>query len=401
MVARALFRLASVTVALALAGSSYATNDDDETGQATLPLEELLKLHADATAAGEDDVVVPPMDYSVHAIDIGARIVGNAVEGMARVRLTVFSNDWVSVPLFPRQPGWQVTSLPAVSGGSVTSDDGDIRFLANKRGTYDFQIGFLKRARRAGSAWQLDIRTDEAVIQRLRLAHDRGLFRLDERAGRRDGDSVEFFASDGRFTLNWRALRTQPTEAPADDARVVVDPVVESGAVTVVVTLDGQRISRYLYELRFQGAETIEVTVPEGQTLNKVFLNGVSQTFELEDGVSRIEVRPSRPGDQKAVLELVSIEQNEPLALAGRLRFFLPTLSWGVNELYASLHLPNVFNYTWVGGSLAPGDARVGTRYTFDVPTPGKLVSLHQQLVLGSADVQVDYAVDLTDKYYR
>ena len=89
------------------------------------------------------------------------------------------------------------------------------------------------------------------------------------------------------------------------------------------------------------------------------------------------------------------------MALSGDLTFTLPEISWNVNEMTCTLFLPTVFNYQWVGGSLSPGEPDEFPSYTFDIPTPGKAISVKQQLVNGSADTVVEYTVDLAQNYFQ
>jgi hypothetical protein len=73
----------------------------------------------------------------------------------------------------------------------------------------------------------------------------------------------------------------------------------------------------------------------------------------------------------------------------------------GLNDLFVTLHLPWVFEYRWAGGSLAAVEEAPSVDYAWEIPTPGKKVALHQQLVSSFASVQVAYTVDLAKSYYR
>ena len=66
-----------------------------------------------------------------------------------------------------------------------------------------------------------------------------------------------------------------------------------------------------------------------------------------------------------------------------------------------SLHLPEVFNYEWAGGSMQPHAGEQPATWRYDVPTPGKPSGWRQELVLGQApDLRLAYTVDLEGAYY-
>lgn len=381
----------------AVATPAWATG---ENGTATLSLDELLRLHQSAQAKIEE-VDAPPVAYAVSSFEVRARIIGDAIAATASVRLTVFEKGWVRVPILEPDPTLDITQLPAVANGHFASPGGALSFITNQAGNYEFEIGFLKRASKRGSGWEIIIEPAAATIQKLHLNHDAGLFEVTSADARSEGDALVIYARRGQLQLSWKALRPTVTLPKRDQKRPPIDPVVTSATASVVVTLDGQRITRSYYELRFQGAETLEVSVPAGQVITKVYLNGIARPIELTDGRAHIAVTPPRPGEQTGVVEVVLKEQTPPMALSGTLSFELPVVSWGVNEMRCTLFLPDVFNYSWVGGSLSPGDWTELPAYTFEIPTPGKTISVKQQLVNGSPDTVVEYTVDLTDNYFH
>ena len=56
-----------------------------------------------------------------------------------------------------------------------------------------------------------------------------------------------------------------------------------------------------------------------------------------------------------------------------------------VATIRIDVHLPQVFNYRWSGGSLSPAEASPQVQYAYDVPLPGKKLSFHQPLISSSA----------------
>ena len=191
-------------------------------------------------------------------------------------------------------------------------------------------------------------------------------------------------------------------EQPQAAARPIIEPVIPRVIGSVVSTLEGRRITRLKYELRFEGTKPLEFTLPQGQSLKRVYLNGSAVPFETEAGHLKLEVTPTRTGDAAGNLELVLSELTGSYHLSGRHRYRLPAASWTVNELQLELHLPQVFNYTWRGGSLAPSESRQLPRFTYAIPTPGKHLAYRQSLIMSSTpDVVVDYTVDLSGQYFR
>ena len=393
-----LLKLISLSVVLFLSTPALA---EGGSASATLPLEELLMLHTRADQQEADEEAAPPLEYVVDSFDVQARIVGNAIEATASIRVTVFEEGWIRVPILMRSAGLDITSLPDIEDGSIVSDAKSIGFLTESAGSYEFELGFIKQAKSTSSLRQVTIQPAQATLRRMHLDYDAELFALTSTGLQQEGDSLVLFAKNGVFALGWKTLQPTNDNAALKKKRPPIEPVVTEGTASIVVTLDGQRISRAHYQLRLQGEQTLVVTIPEGQTLSKVYLNGISQQTIVDGNLAHLKVSPPRVGEQSAILELVLREQTDPLALTGQLGFSLPTLSWGVNELRAVLHLPDVFNYNWVGGSLSPGEVSVEPIYTFKIPTPGRSLSVSQQLVNGSPDAQIRYAVDLVGKYFR
>jgi hypothetical protein len=114
-----------------------------------------------------------------------------------------------------------------------------------------------------------------------------------------------------------------------------------------------------------------------------------------------LPVTPARSGDEAARVELVVIEDQGGYALSGRLDYSFPATSWSINDLYVTLSLPQVYNYQWEGGSLAPAESTPDAEYTQRIPTPGKSIKLHQQLLSSAATARIAYTVDLSGSYYR
>ena len=158
---------------------------------------------------------------------------------------------------------------------------------------------------------------------------------------------------------------------------------------------------RVLYELKLEGPRSIAVRVPEGYTLERIFVNGAARERPVEGGTLSLQVVPERAGDPKGRLELLLSEEPGRFMLSGAMRFTLPAASWRTDEYTVELHLPEVFNYRWRGGSLSPCDKTPEpAEFSSQLPTPGKALCLRQSLVFEPPTADVAYNVDLAGKYW-
>ncbi len=369
-------------------------------GTVTLPLAELLELKRASQAAEDAKPPAPPVRASVNRLEIAGRLLDAGLDATAQVEVIVVGDGWVSVPLLDVRRTTQLSSLPAIDGGVVTVVGRRLCFVTDKAGSYAFAVRWLERPGVDGRSRSLELRLPPASPALLRLQYDESLFRLTSEALRDDGAGAVAYPTEGRIAVAWQQVpRTTPRSREA--ARPPVEPVITETHASVVATLDGRRIARVLYRLRFEGERSFAVSLPPGQTVERVFLNGAARRFTRTGDELSLTVEAARAGDQAATVELVCSEAGTGYPLSGTLAFTLPRPAWGQNDLWATLHLPPVFEYRWAGGSLGTVDAVPGVEYAWDIPTPGKTVALHQQLVSSFASVRVAYTVDLASSYYR
>jgi hypothetical protein len=370
------------------------------TGTVTLPLAELLELQRAGQAAQERRPPAPPVRASVNRLEIAGRLLDSGLDASAQVELTVVGEGWVSVPLLDVHRTTQLATLPTVEGGVVAVVDRRLCFVTDKAGAYAFALRWLERPAAEGRARALALLLPAGSPALLRLQYDESLFRLTSDALRDDGAGAVAYPTDGRIAVAWEQRpRAQPRAL--EMVRPPVEPVIVEAHASVVATLDGRRIARILYRLRFEGERTFTLSLPPGQTVERVFLNGAARRFTRTGDELSLTVEAARAGDQAATVELVASEAQSGYPLSGTLAFTLPRPAWGLNDLFVTLHLPAVFEYRWAGGSLATVDQAPGVDFAWDIPTPGKTVALHQQLVSSFASVQVAYTVDLASSYYR
>lgn len=369
-------------------------------GSATLPIAELLELHRERQAAAAAKPAPPPVRASVGRLEVTARLLDAGLDASAEVEVTVLGEGWVALPLLDVRRNTQLAPLPAVEGGAVAVLDRRLCFVTEHAGTYAFTIRWLERPVAAGGRRAVEVRLPRAVPSVLRLQYDSTLYRLISEAVGDGGAGAIVYPTEGRISLAWEQ-RPRARARSAGAAPPPVEPVVAETHASVVATLDGRRLGRILYRLRFEGERSFAVAIPPGQGVERAFVNGVPRPFtRTGDGIA-LAVTPARAGDQAGTVEVVTSEAGDGYPLSGTLAFTLPRPAWGQNELFATLHLPAVFEYRWAGGSLAAVEQAPAVDYAWGIPTPGRTVALHQQLVSGFADVRVAYTVDLASSYYR
>jgi len=366
-------------------------------GTVEIPLDDLLQMRTD------EPPPAPAVVATVDALTMEGRLLGDAIEIDAQVTVTVLTKDrWVEVPFLDLGPSATLTALPQLDSGAVRAQGGQLSLVTRDPGRVSFSVSFVQRAREEGDKRRVDLGPQPAAVSSLRLRFDEGLFHLLDDTARSDGDSV-VLRSD-RVVVNWQ------TRGPILAQRIQrarVEPAIPTAHVSVVSTQGGQRILRARYALRFDGTAAIGFSIPSGQLLEHVYLNGGPIPFDVDGGRVEVQVEPVRAGDQSATVELVTRQERAETALSGNLRLEAPAARWPVDAAFVTLHLPDVFNYRWIGGSLAPweGQSTAGlpeSRFSYTMPEPGKTLTFHQYLVGDSApEVEITYAVDLAGSYFH
>lgn len=368
---------------------------------ATLPLPEVLRLYRENEAKKDAKEAAAPMAASVGKLELVGRLLEGAVDVQAHVELSVLAADgWVTVKLLKKDPAMRISRLPTVEHGVFAVVDGYLCFLTNKAATYAFDVSFLTTAQMVGARRRAEISYPAAALSVLKLRFDAHLFSLQTGDRIEEGDGFTLYPQGNRFELLWERSGADRGPQKQVARRPPIEPVITAAHASVVSTLEGRRLLRVLYTMQLEGTRPVEFSLPPRQTLEKVFLNGASIPFRIEKGLLAVPVSPARAGDESARVELVLSEAQGGYALSGRLDYAFPTASWNINDLYVTLNLPPVFNYQWEGGSLAPREAFSDAEYTQRIPTPGKRIFLHQQLLTGAAAVRIAYTVDLSGRYY-
>ncbi len=392
--------------ALCLTPAARAEDPPVAAARASLPLEEVLRLVRENERAREPRPAAAPVGAAVSRLLLAGRLLEDAVDLSAHVELAVLAEEaWTRVPLLRLSPQLHLSALPTVEGGELLVDRGELVFLTRTPGRYAFDLGLLLLARVEGDARVAELGVAGAALARLDLAWDEGLFRLLGDGARRGSEGAALFPSGDRLRVRWaaRAPRALSRAAAEPAERPPVESVITAAHASSVTTLEGRRLTRIQYQLRFEGRKPLSFRLPPGATVEKVYLNGASVPFALADGTLALEVAPPRVGDQSGRLELVLSDQPGAFHLSGRLALGLPAASWQLDELEVSLHLPPVFDYAWAGGSLALDEGQDAAEVAWDhsLPTPGKVLRFRQSLVSSAPDVAVRYTVALEGQYYR
>ncbi len=392
--------LAAIVLAVA---STCVQAETNPAPNATLPLEEVLRLYRENDKAKHIDKSAPPIPAALHRAEFSGRLLDNAVELTGRFEVAVLdSGNWVSVPLIHKDDKTHLTQLPSVQNGSFAIENDYLHFVTQKAGRYAFQLSLLEQAEAVETLREARIEFGDATLASCRLAFDQGLFRLVNEDIVEQPDSVVLFPREGSFVIEWERVgeveATRPRTAPRPD----IESVVSIAHGSTVSTLEGKRITRLLYKLKFAGTKPIAFEFPDGIAVERAFLNGVAIAIDLTDSILELDMAPARAGDEEGTLELVLSSSAGNYHLSGSIGMTLPEVSWPVNQLYLDLHLPQVFNYSWSGGSLSPIDTAPKANFSYDVPLPGKKLSFHQYLISSSRPtINLQYAVDLEGHYYR
>lgn len=373
-----------------------------EAGTANVPLSEVLRLHRELEKARDERPAQSPVAAVVERIEITGLLLDDAAELTAHVEARVLAESWAVLPLVRKDARLHVLSFPQIEGGTLATSGADLALIANRTGSYTFDIRMRLQAEAAGGRRRARVALGTATAASLKLTYDPRLFKLEAGHATVQPDGALLFPEDGVFAFAWEAVapaagqaRTKPVSRPP------VEPVVERARASVVSTLAGRQIVRLLFELKLDDARRLSVRIPDGYKLERIFLNGVTREGALRGDLLEVDVSPERAGDARGRLELLFSEEPGRFMLSGVLRFVLPAASWRTDEYVVELHLPEVFAYRWSGGSLSPCERTPApAEFSSRLPTPGKELCLRQALAFEHPNGEVAYRVDLAGKYW-
>jgi hypothetical protein len=378
------------------------TRADNSASSATLPLEQLLRLHQQLNEAQKPPGTPPPVSGNVSKLELSGRLFDEGAELTAHFEVRIFSNGtWVSVPLLRLDPQMNLTALPALEDAAVVKEGEKLAMVSKKAGIYAFDVSLILEAQKEKRRRKIQVVYPAAILASMRVQLDESLFRVIAPRGQREQDSLVLYPKQNTFSLEWEQL--MPLAAVVTTTtRPPMQPLVERVYAEIVSTLEGQVIERVLYNFRCEGSQRFQVELPEGARVEKVFLNGSSLSFAVRERTVELSLEPTRAGDQSGKLELVLVQEFEPYHLSGRLRFSVPQASWPINEMFLQLHLPSVFQYKRSGGSMEQTEVQPAVQFSEKIPTPGKELAFHQFLIASSSPaVQLAYDIELSGNYFH
>ena len=373
-------------------------------GEATLPLAELLKLYGTLDRDATKVEPAPPVRAAFQRAELVATLLEDALEVQARFDVVVLPEDdaWTVVELLELSEGTHLSGLPALRSGALAVQSGKLVFLTRKHGRYSIDLRFLERATREGRARSARVRVSPEVPAELRVSFAPEVFALTPEPVLQDARGALLLPRAGTFEVGWRTLAEAAPAPQVAEPALSPDPKIVRGHASTVATLEGERITRVAYALRFSGQRTLDFELPAGDVVQQAYVNGRSVPLELEGRTLRLPVAPARPGSEQAEVELVLAQEMPYFLLSGTLEIALPRPAWPTSELTLDVHLPEVFEYAWSGGSLSPAEGGdVGT-YVYEIPEPGRRLRFHQYLLRSRRpDVSLKYTVDLTGHYFH
>ena len=391
----------STTTWLAADPLTANTAQKKHASTATLPLAEILDLYQQKQRANQKEIELPPIDASINEITVQSQLLENAMQITAAFDIAVLNDEkWVTIPLFTKDSNVHIYQLPTLKHGYIVQDRQNISYITKKRGSVRFDISMIKQAQIQDKVRNIEIEFSPASKTLMDINYDEGLFRLVSDDSHRQGDGAVIYPQQGIFSLAWQPLNKTSMKRKSI-VKPPLEPMIKRAQISSIATLEGQLITRILYDLHFEGTEQLNFSIPEHYTLNKVYLNGSAVPFMIKKGQVSLEVFPARAGDRQGKLELSLTRHQGKFHLAGELQFDTPLISWPIREMAMKIYLPEVFNYTYEGGSMAITQVLSAAKFTYDLPTPGKSFNFHQLLITSSApSVKINYAVDLKGKYF-
>jgi hypothetical protein len=366
-------------------------------GTATVPLDELRRLQDEAKPRGDAP------DGVVDDVELEARVLDQGLDLRIRGTASVLGDGWVRLPLVDLGDA-QITRSTVDANAWLALRDGRLWLYSQTPATYAFDVTAAVGARAEGTRRDVALTVPEATASRLELRGDPESVRLPADLALAPGsDAWLVRPKAGVYRVTWESVGAPAAvEAPT---RRTGDPVVEQATASVVSTLEGTWLLRARFDLRFEGARSVVVTWPADQELQRVYVNGAPVAVEPVGHEVTVPVAPEHAGGDQGTLELVLGRGSVEYLLQGTVALALPGVSWPVRDWLCEVHLPEVYDYAWSGGSLVAADAGAAVSadaFSYRVPTPGEASTWHQQLVLSDPPtLRLAYTVDLAGAYYR
>jgi hypothetical protein len=346
----------------------------------TLPLPEARML------LSNKDEPVAPISAAVTHQKLTGQVTGDSLEVTAEFRVTVLDGTrWSRLSLMKLGP--QATLLDATSGEGmlVAVQQDQVLFVSKQPGTYALEL-------------KLSVRGEGAPVNVAHLgrgadARD-GVLTVEAATGQSLEHGAEVPSSGGVWTVRWKGSAKAQVAAVA---RPPMEPVISRARVQVVSTVEGRARMTVAYLLKLDREQTLGLELPADWTLTHLNVNATPRPVPQGREIA-LQVAPQTAGSREGVVELTLERDFGVFHLSGKMHVSLPGASWPTSVVEAGVHLPSVFEYRRLGGSLEPLDA-VGSEQE---ALPGKALYFRQHLVASAGPtLELSYSVDLTNRYFR
>lgn len=358
-----------------------ATGEATPGATVTMPLDEAKALFAaDATPA--------PFSAAVVEQHLRGRLTDDDLEVEATLTIAVLEARWSRLSLFLLGPGVSLVESNRPAGATVTAHRNEVVFVSNQPGVYGVTLRLSARPG-AGAGPKV------ATLRRGPDARDGALHLEADGLHELAGGGASLAAVDGAWTARWTGRR--PAAAKAEVVRPPLEPTIASAHAQLVSTVEGRARLTLEYALSLDREQPLALRLPEGWALTRAALNGAARPV-TPGATLALVATPTRPGERTGKLELVLERDFGVFHLSGRLPLALPAASWPTAEVEASVHLPRVFEYRRLGGSLEPAES-----LTWAAPDmPGAALRFRQHLVASAGPtLELAYAVALEGQYFR
>lgn len=349
------------------------------TGTVTVPLEDARALWS------THEIPRAPISAAVTSQQLSGQVTADALEVTATFAITVLDgNTWSRLSLMKLEPGVTLVAATASEGMVITTHQQEVVFLSRHAGAYSTQLKLSARA--TGTGMRM------ARLSRGADARE-GSLHVEAAGPEQTLEHSEVSSEAGRWTVEWKSR----PQVVAATVRPPMEPVITASRVQVVSTVEGRARMTVEYRLALDREQPLNLRLPEEWTLMRVASNGTPRSVPAGRAVT-LAISPATLGGRDGVVELVLERDYGVFHLSGRITFCLPGASWPILVVEASVHLPEVFEYRRVGGSLEPSTAPPA-----EVPNlPGRPMFFRQHLVASAGPtLELSYSVDLDNKYFR
>ena len=351
------------------------------TGTVTLPLDEARSL---LTTAQEPQA---PLSAAVIGQHLSGQVTGESLQVTANFTITVLDGArWSRLALVKLEPGVTLLDASLEDGMLVTAQQSDVVFVSRRPGTYQVELKLSVRG--VGSP------RHAATLTRGPDAREGVMHVETAEPDQTLEQGADVVSTGGQWTVEWKGR----THALVAAVRPPMEPVVTGSTVQIVSTVEGRARMLVQYRLGLDREQAFGLRLPPEWTLTRVSCNGAPREVPVGREVS-IAVAPRTAGAREGTVDLTLERDFGVFHLSGRLSLALPGVSWPTSVVEASVHLPNVFEYRRLGGSLEPADTSEPSPSS---SLPGRALQYRQHLVASAGPtLELSYSVDLTNRYFR